>query len=116
MKKNNRIRNQRSVSFHDFKLYLANEDTKDFLKSGFFNNLFMTNETGSDDLNWLLKELATSNLEVSHNIASESRNDWAHGENQECKEGECENEQINDEDSYTDLENEILKQMNLSTT
>jgi hypothetical protein len=66
---------------------------------------------GNDEINWLLKELATSNPELPSNITSEMYQDY--DQNQFIDERGY--DLLNDDESYTDLEDEILKQMNFSS-
>jgi hypothetical protein len=57
-------------------------------------------------------EMATTNQDINSGIASDNwKNEW------ENKQNDPDIEDQNDplEESYTELENEILKQMNLST-
>ena len=68
---------------------------------------------GNDELNWLLKELATSNPDINSGIVSDTEGNWDKNINDAYDNDQY--EPLGDEESYTDLENEILKQMNLST-
>lgn len=68
---------------------------------------------GNDELNWLMKELATSNPELNSGLVSDTVNDWENEANQAY--GRDQYEPLGDDESMTELENEILKQMNLST-
>lgn len=73
------------------------------------DSLLMT--LGNDEINWLLKELATSNPELPSNTLSDLYQDFE--QNQFVDERGY--DVLNDDESYTDLEDEILKQMNFSS-
>ncbi|CAI2366426.1 unnamed protein product [Moneuplotes crassus] len=75
------------------------------------NSLLMT--LGNDELNWLMKELASGNNDVSSGLVGDTINDWENEANQAY--GREPYDMGDAEESMTELENEILKQMNLST-
>jgi hypothetical protein len=65
---------------------------------------------GNDEINWLLKELANNNSDIASNMMSDTFGNF--GQHQYTEDKDYDPGQY--DDSYTDLENEILNQMNFS--